>query len=337
MESKQEKTEEAIKFSRSKIYFYIFAILLFGFIIYYFGEIRKDAKLIITVHPAWLALAIAAQAATYFINSLICRVLLLKFSPGLQIPLKDLFKASIVTLFINQTIPSINLSGSVFFFNFLKKRGVKEENAYSLLLLELLTFYTAVTCIIIILLFTCLFLKGIPLYFTFIFIGGIAAFVIFALLIGLLGRGKTVVSLLKKAAHIRFLKKSINKYKTIPFAKIKNPWLVYKENIPAVCKTVLLHSSILVADSLTVYALFHGLGAAIPFLSGFVGFVLTKIISLLPVTPGSLLLYEGSMTFFYVYLGVPVAVAGVVTLLYRALSFWMPIPIGFFLYRRLQK
>ncbi|HEY6063496.1 MAG TPA: hypothetical protein VIV35_07795, partial [Chitinophagaceae bacterium] len=48
------------------------------------------------------------------------------------------------------------------------------------------------------------------------------------------------------------------------------------------------------------------------------------------------ILYEGSMTFFYVHFGVPVAVAAVATLLYRALSFWLPIPVGFFLYRRLQ-
>lgn len=328
--------EQGVTFSRSKIYFYIFAILVFGFIIYYFAEIKGDINLFIRVHPAWLALAIAAQSGTYLFNSIICRGLLRTFAPRSHIAIKELFQASIVALFINQTIPSIKLSGNIYFFNFLKKRGVAEESAFSLLLLELLTFYTAVVCIILILLFICLFLKGIPLYFTFIFLGGIVAFVFFALLMGLLGRGKTVRSLLKKLSRIRFLKKSINKFDTIPFDGIKNPWRVYKEHPPVVIMAIIFHSCVFLADSLTVFALFHGLGVMVSFLSVLVGIVLTKIISLLPFTPGALILYEGSMTFFYVHFGVPVAVAAVVTLLFRFLSFWLPIPVGFFLYRKLQ-
>jgi uncharacterized protein (TIRG00374 family) len=337
METKDILTkEQKLSLSKSKLFFYGFAILIFAFVIYYFAEIKGDIKLFVKVHPAWLALAIAGQLGTYLFNSIICRGLLRTFSPKSLIPIKELFQASIVTLFINQTIPSVSLSGNIYFFNFLKKRGVAEQSAFSLLLLELLTFYTAVVCIILILLFTCLFLKGIPLYFTFIFLGGIAAFVLFALLIGLLGRGKTVVLLLKKLSRIRFLKKSISKFETIPFDGIKNPWRVYAEHTPVVIRTILFHSCIFLADSLTLFALFHGLGVPVPFLSVFVGLVLTKIISLLPFTPGSLLLYEGSMTFFYVHFGVPVAVAAVVTLLYRFLSFWLPIPVGFFLYRKLQ-
>lgn len=337
MESKEALTKEKkISLSKSKLLFYGFAILIFAFVIYYFAEIKGDIKLFVKVHPAWLALAIAAQLGTYFFNSIICRVLLRTFDPKTHIPIIELFQASIVTLFINQTIPSVNLSGNIYFFNFLKKKRVPEQAAYSLLLLELLTFYTAVVCIILILLFTCLFLNGIPLYFTFIFLGGIISFVLFALLIGLLGRGKTVVLLLKKLSHIRFLKKSINRFKTIPFGRIKNPWVAYKEHTPVVVKTTFFHTFIFLADSLSVFALFHGLGVTVPFLSVFVGFVLTKIISLLPFTPGSLILYEGSMTFFYVHFGVPVGVAAVVTLLYRFLSFWLPIPVGFFLFRKLQ-
>ena len=337
METKKTAAkEQGVAFSRSKIYFYVFVILIFCFVVYYFAEIKGDIKLFIKVHPAWLALALAAQFGTYLFNSIICRFLLRTFAPRSSIRITELFQASIVTIFINQTIPSVNLSGNVYFFNFLKKRGVAEQSAFTLLFLELLTFYTAVVGIILILLFTCLFLKGIPLYFTFIFLAGIAAFILFALLIGLLGRGKTVALLLKKLSRIRFLKKSLSKFKAIPFNSIKNPWQVYREHPLLVFVTTIFHSSIFLSDSLTVYALFHGLGVDVSFLSVFVGFVLTKIISLLPFTPGLLILYEGSMTFFFVHFGVPVAVAAVVTLLYRALSFWLPIPVGFFLYRRLE-
>ena len=125
METKKTPAkEQELSFSRSKIYFYIFAILIFGFIVYYFAEIKGDIKLFKKVQPAWLALAIAAQLATYFFNSIIYRSLLRIFGPGSRIKIKELFQASIVTLFINQTIPSVNLSGNIFFFNFLKNISV---------------------------------------------------------------------------------------------------------------------------------------------------------------------------------------------------------------------
>ena len=333
---KKTGKEQGLSFSRSKIFFYVFVILAFGFIVYYFAEIKGDIKLFAKVHPAWLALAFAAQFSTYLFTSIIWRGLLRVFAKSSDIPLMKLFQASIVTLFVNQTIPSVNLSGNIYFFNFLKKRGVGKPGAFSLLFFELLTYYTAAVGIILILLFISLFLKGIPLYYILILLAGIAAFVLFAILIGLLGRGKTVILLLKKLSRIRFLEKRIQKFKKIPFGDIKNPWRVYREHPVLVFVTILFHSCVFVLDSITLFALFQGLGAHITFLSVFIGFVLTKIISLLPFLPGALILYEGSMTFFYVHFGVPFAVAAVVTLLYRALSFWLPIPVGLFLYKRLQ-
>src|SRR5436190_4014577 len=62
----------------------------------------------------------------------------------------------------------------------------------------------------------------------------------------------------------------------------------------------------------------------------------TKIISILPVSPGALILFEGSMTFFFAGMGIGVSVAVIVTLLYRALSFWSPIFLGLVLYKKLE-
>lgn len=326
---------KGLSFSKSKLFFYIFSILIFAFFIYYFSEIKDDVELFIKVHPFWLTVAFAAQLGTYLFTSIICQGLLRTFDVKSHIDIMELFQASIVTLFINQIIPSVKLSGNIFFFNFLKNRGVSEQGAFSLLLFELLTFYTAVVCIIIVLLFFCFFWKGIPMFFTFIFLGGFFAYMSFALLTGFLGRGQTVAFLLKKLSKLPFLKKGIKKYETIPFELIKNPWQMFSDHTFIVIRTNILHACIFLLDSLTLFSLFRGIGVPVPFLSVFVGLVLTKIISLLPFSPGALILYEGSMTFFYVHLGIPIAVAGVVTLLYRALSFWLPIPVGFFLYRKM--
>jgi hypothetical protein len=83
--------EQRLTFSRSKIYFYVFAILVFGFTIYYFAEIKDDIKLIVKVHPAWLALALATQMGTYLFNSILCRGLLRTFDSQSHIPIIELF------------------------------------------------------------------------------------------------------------------------------------------------------------------------------------------------------------------------------------------------------
>jgi len=99
---------------------------------------------------------------------------------------------------------------------------------------------------------------------------------------------------------------------------------------------IILQFCIFMSDAFTIFSLFKGLGITVTILEVSTGFILTKIISILPFLPGALILYEGSMTFFFSRMGINLGTAVVVTLLYRALSFWLPILLGFFLYRKLQ-
>jgi uncharacterized protein (TIRG00374 family) len=65
--------------------------------------------------------------------------------------------------------------------------------------------------------------------------------------------------------------------------------------------------------------------------------LLSLVIGALPISPGSLIIYESAMTYFFTTLGAPLHAALIITLLYRFLTFWMPIPIGMFLFRTLKK
>ncbi len=49
---------------------------------------------------------------------------------------------------------------------------------------------------------------------------------------------------------------------------------------------------------------------------------------IIPLTPGGLGFVEAGLTAVLVLAGVPAAVAISATLLYRLVSFWLPIPIG---------
>ena len=48
----------------------------------------------------------------------------------------------------------------------------------------------------------------------------------------------------------------------------------------------------------------------------------------MPITPGGLGFVESGLTALLVVIGVPVDVSVIATLLYRLVSFWLPIPIG---------
>ena len=328
-------------FSKSNIFFFVFAAIIFILVVYYFTEIKKDIKLLGEVNVYWLALAFVAQFATYFFGALVYYELLGLFNlkPGLST--WKLIQVSIVTLFFNQTVPSAGISGNTFFFNFLAKRNVSATHIIPLICIELLTFYGAMEIIVISLLILCFFLSHIPLSFFLIFGAGFLVYAAFAVGVGLLGKRKSVSTLYKKITTTKFAKKFFSRLTKsvegkIDLEKIKSPLHHLLEHKIAVVKATLYQLCIFIADSFTIFILFQGLGIPQSITVVFIALMLTKIISILPVSPGAVILYESGMTFFLVGLGAPLGTAIIVTLLYRVLSFWLPILFGFILYRKFQ-
>src|SRR6267154_6701810 len=73
--------EEKPAFSRSKLFFYIFAIIIFGFAVYYFAEIRNGIREFIKVQPAWLLLAVSGSGNFHFHKIHINVSFILGFNP----------------------------------------------------------------------------------------------------------------------------------------------------------------------------------------------------------------------------------------------------------------
>jgi uncharacterized protein (TIRG00374 family) len=328
-------------FSRSNIFFFVFSAIIFILVIYYFAEIKKDIKLLGKVNVYWLVLAFVAQFGTYLFGALVYYELLRIFKLKLQLSIWKLIEVSIVTLFFNQTVPSAGISGNTFFFNFLARRNVSPSHIIPFICIELLTFYGAMEIVVISLLILCFFLSPVPISFFLIFGAGLLVYAAFAVGIGVLGRKKSVSVLYKKIATTKFAKKFLSKLTAsvdgkIDLEKIKSPLHHLREHKIPVVKATVYQLFIFIADSLTIFILFQGLGVPQSIVVVFIALMLTKIISILPVSPGAVILYESGMTFFFVGLGVPLGTAIIVTLLYRVLSFWLPILLGFILYRKFQ-
>ena len=339
---KTGKAREKKLISRSKLIFYIFSVFIFLFVVYYFSKIKTEIKLLGKVNVYWLLPAVLAQGCTYLFNAIIYRSLLGAYKLQKLPSLWDLFQVSIVSLFFNQTVPSAGVSGNTFFFNFLVKRNMPIPKIISLILAELLTFYAAMELIVVFFLIGFLFFHKLPSVFLTVLIAGFAIYIVFGVLIIVVGKKRSFDLLYKKIKRIKFIKKFFENLKQkwqqqATLKREEHALFFLRDNKWIAIKTLLFQLIIFAADGFTLFALFNGLGVHASAFVVLLSLACTKIISILPFLPGSLILYESGMTYFFVGLGIPFGPSIIVTLLYRLFSFWVPIPIGLVLYRRLNR
>jgi hypothetical protein len=83
-----------------------------------------------------------------------------------------------------------------------------------------------------------------------------------------------------------------------------------------------------VADLLTLFFIILTVHGHVPWRGIVVAYALTQIAASIPITPGGLAVVEASLTALLTAYGMPAAEAITVVLLYRLVSFWALVPIG---------
>lgn len=309
------------------IYLLGFGLFIAG--IYYFGTIRSDLQLFARLNIWWLLAALAAQAATYLANALSYRLFLK--DDGLDWPLPDIYQVSLIMLFLNQALPSAAISGNTYFVTELRRRRVSSSRSWSVILRGWLATNVAALIAIGVAL-VAVILRPIGHAQYYVLGGGILVYLV---LIGLclsLGQPKWWRRFGRLSARWLWLDNLRH-----GAAAQEGLWRLTRRRPGTFSWSVVANLGWLLADLLTIYALAHGLGLALGLGAAALAYILTKTIALIPVSPGSLGLYEGSLTYFLTVYGLPVEAAVTVTLLYRSLSFWLPMPVGFLLYHRRQR
>lgn len=92
-----------------------------------------------------------------------------------------------------------------------------------------------------------------------------------------------------------------------------------------------------VIDLGILYSLFAALGQRVPLGTLLAGFGVATLFSLLTFMPNGLGVFAASMAWVYAYLGLPGPAAAAVALLYRAVTFWLPVPAGMLGYYYLRR
>ncbi len=323
-------------FSPSRIVFYGLALVVFYFALQYIDKFGSIESLLLEMNTGWLLIAISTQLLTYFFNALILRVLL-KGSQN-DLSLFMLLKISIVIIFFNQALPSGGLSGNGYVFNQLVKRKVNATQAFSALVLESICYYAAFLMLLFIFYgWYALENEKVNVVIKYTAIVGLVFYLFLALTMAILSNWRTVKTILHHLRKFPRIRKYIEKVNLYGLAESKQGLIkMFRENNTNVLLAIGLQVFIIAADVLTVFAIMKGFNISLSFSYVVLGLLLSLIIGALPISPGSLIAYESGMTYFYTSFGAPVHIALVITLLFRFLTFWLPILIGFVLYRRLQ-
>ena len=333
--------------STRNIIFYLLAIAVMVVAASHFVELKKVEQLACQVDMWWLLAAVAAQAGTYFGNGFVFRVFLREYKEGkLGLSIFEFFAIAIVTVFVKQVIPSGGVAGSGFTFRELVRRKVEPAKAYLSVIMDILSFYVAIFIVLVsvpLIAITHTIAK--PRLVMLTTIGGFVFFGILAVVVTMIARKKTLVKLKALLVKLPFIGKKIAKkdFSIIGMSDEDEDyegsvWKAFAVHWKASLQAVFWQLSVFLLDALTVYALLRGLGVDnVSFVLVYFSFILTTIVTSVPISPGNLVVYEGAMTFFYILVGVPLEAAAVMTLLFRALSFWLPMPVGLVLYRYLSK
>lgn len=330
--------------SKKRLIFYLATLSVLVVIYAKFSEFVLIKELFLKSNLFWLSGIILTQIFHYYLVTLNYRdVLRIK---DLDLPLGELFPATFVIQFLNQALPAAGLSGQAFFIQYLKKFGLSVAEGIGRAILELATVYVSFSLFFIIsafLIFQNGTVKANPNFLFFIY-----GFVFFLLFFGSLflafqkkERGRIAKWVIKK--FYNYFEKNradgeVNKAHQLAmiFDEIRATLNLksLKARAYFFWLAVFWQILILFLDVLALYLISFAIGYPISFAIAFITFTLTKFISLVSFIPGALIIFETSMTLILISFGLPAKIALAVTILLRAFTFWLPMPIGWLLLRR---
>lgn len=295
-----------------------------------FSELKKIAALLTQANYFFLLAAFASQAIVYFFISKTYKTLIDGFSSAV-VELKTLYKTAIVMLFLNQTVPSMGISAGTYLFSVLKRRGEKSGKSIFLAVFNLLVLYTAYLCSIT-LAVLYLLIKGslTPLQLTATIIMGTATAVLLILL-AILTKSANRIRRLLKLISIFFPRGMLNADELSTEIFAGKEQLARERSV--FFKAVFFRITSFAFESATIYMIFLAFRLKPNFAAIAIAYLMANLFAIITFMPGGLGVFETTMILTLRGFHIPLEAALIATLMYRAFCFWLPIPLGLYLYR----
>ena len=290
----------------------------------HFSDARDFVLLAKQAEPWWLVLAVAFQAGTYLAQAQVYRSVV--HAGKSPLPLKPAYQMSLIKLFVDQALPSAGLSGTAVFAQGLERLGIPRRIVATAVAVAIAT-GNAVDLLCLVVAMVIAAARGEISSLLLVLSLTFALFVL--VLIGLIYGGHSH-ALPRWLARIGPLRRVHEFVQAADTALARNPGLLARAALWELCLVLL--------DAATVWVLIRALGTHASPSGVFASFVLSALVNAMAfMLPGGLGAFEGASVVTLRFAGVPVAVALSATLLFRGLSFWLPMLPGFWFSRRFMK
>ncbi|KTD17736.1 lysylphosphatidylglycerol synthase transmembrane domain-containing protein [Legionella jordanis] len=310
---------EKLKISKWIIGFFVFILILLVYI--HFTELSKFVLLLRQIKPLWFLLALLFQVGTYACLAAVWWIALSYLQENILF--KNLLLLSLAQLFVNQTIPSSGLSGTTVVTQFLLKRDISTKAIA--LAIALNVFARQISYILVFILSIAILwlnhgLGKALIILTVIFTSIMVIIFAGAAVLWILARKNKLPSILKRHKNLESLVSAIKKL---------NPRLLLdvRVSLPAIALSI----AIFIFDSLTLWMILLALGIHLNFALVFSAQVIAQAVATLSFVPGGLGVFEGSLTGVLHLLGLSIEPALAATILFRGLTYWLPMIPGFFI------
>ncbi|WP_431323092.1 lysylphosphatidylglycerol synthase transmembrane domain-containing protein [Rhizobium sp. YTU87027] len=292
-------------------------------ILLHFADIAELLAVLKAASPLWIAAAVSCQLGTYACAAAVWQMVTRR--AGFQLRLADLLKLAVMELFANQAIPTGGLSGSLLVARGLVRRRIPSSIAITALLVAALSYYAAyflMAALAFVLLWSTGDLSDTWEWLSIMF-AAIVILITVCLVAVTVAKGRWIPRSLLRRPLMARLAKALAQVRTdiAGDPKVLGP-------------TIFFQLAIFVLDATTLWFAVRALGTSVGPSPAFLAFVLASVIATVSPIPLGLGSFEGGCVAVLHLLGVSIEVALAATLIFRGMSFWMPMFPGMWLTHR---
>jgi uncharacterized membrane protein YbhN (UPF0104 family) len=285
------------------------------------SEGREFVRLARGAEPGWLLVALVLQAATYLAQGEVWRVV--ARAARLSLSRRAAWELSLAKLFVDQALPSGGISGTVLVAEALEQRGMARAAVSSAVVLNTVSHYAAY----VMSLAAALAVAAARHQASALLALVSAAFVVFAIALT-----ATVLAISGRPVRPTTLARRPSLRRMLDLIADADPRLSRDPRL--LLESVACQQAIVLLDAATVWVLIRALGGT-PSPSGvFASFMISSLFRTVGVLPGGLGTFEASSVLTLKMIGVSLPIGLSATLLFRGLSFWLPMLPGLWYSRR---
>ena len=284
------------------------------------SEAKDFFRVIQTSRPRWILLAIGLQLLTYLAQGEVFRAPLrvTKHRIGARL----VYKLSLVKLFMDQALPSAGISSTVFVAKSLQQHDIPRDVVAASMVLNIASYHIAyIICLLAALAITTasghsnVVVLVISVLFLLFAVGLVAAvFTISA------GKCKKQAALLERVPVVR---------NAMQFLTDADAGLT--QNLRLLAETSFWQLVIFLLDAATMWVLILALGEHASMKGVYASFMISSLLRTMGIVPGGLGTFEATSVLTLRMVGVAIPVALSATLLFRGLTFWLPMLPGLWL------